>query len=521
MGSVVRSSTRSFRLVRAARRPILALSVCALVVASCGTRLPDEAFVEAGQTGTGERASGLSDDGTTPDVVGGTDTVTDTGTVADGATDDSQADGGTGPAVDGGTDGTAVVDAGGGGGTEANTASDVGVTETTIKIGNITAENGVLGDTFAPAVRGLRAWVLATNAAGGINGRQVEIATCDDREDRARALECARRLVEQDKVFALVAVNSRSIGGAAQYLADQNVPVIGFPISNSFYRYPNFFTIYTAGAGYPRDGKSVGFGGEIVNSSAQWRWYRDNLGVKKAGVVYYDIDASAQQGEAFAKAMEAEGYEVSRYPVSFAAPSFDQAVADMQSKGVELIADAMDDGANRRLCDSIQRRKFTPKAKVSTVVVMGQSVGDNYNDSCRDIIYVTNDSHPYTSNQPEVAEFRKAYAQFQPGLPLHQWALEGWAQGNVARSAIESMGAAPTRKGFIDFLNTSEPLTGDGILIGTDYRKASYDYGAPTQDACFTIARFQASTGWASASKVPVCYPDAKNIRAKALEQGN
>ena len=80
-------------------------------------------------------------------------------------------------------------------GAAPNQASDVGVTETTIRIGNITAENGVLGDTFAPAVQGLRAWAAHTNANGGINGRQIELFTCDDREDRARTLECARRLV--------------------------------------------------------------------------------------------------------------------------------------------------------------------------------------------------------------------------------------------------------------------------------------------------------------------------------------
>ena len=42
-----------------------------------------------------------------------------------------------------------------------NQASDVGITATTITLGNITAENGVLGDAFAPAARGVRAWVAA------------------------------------------------------------------------------------------------------------------------------------------------------------------------------------------------------------------------------------------------------------------------------------------------------------------------------------------------------------------------
>src|SRR5205085_12173151 len=128
----------------------------------------------------------------------------------------------------------------------ANTASDVGITATTITIGNITAENGVLGDAFAPAVRGIRAWVAATNARGGIRGRKIILKTCDDREDRSRDLQCAQQLVERDKVFALLATNTRALGGAAQYLADHEVPVLGMPITNSFYRYPTFFSMYRA-----------------------------------------------------------------------------------------------------------------------------------------------------------------------------------------------------------------------------------------------------------------------------------
>ena len=404
---------------------------------------------------------------------------------------------------------------------QPNQASDVGITATTITLGNITAENGVLGDTFAPAVRGLRAWVAAANAAGGIGGRKVELKTCDDREDRSRTLECARRLVEQDQVFALVATNSRALGGAAQYLADQKVPVLGFPITNSFYRYPDFFSVY--GSGYARDGTTVGKDGKIVNLSGQFRWYKQNLGVSKAAVFQYDINESSQAGDAFAAGLKAEGFDVTQYTVSFAAPSFDQAVADMQQRGTEIIFDAMDDGANRRLCDSMARRGFEPKAKVSTVVVMGAGLGEKYNDTCRNIVFVSTESLPYTSNQPEIATFRDAYARYQPGLPLHQWAMEAWAIGNMTRDAIESMGPAPTRAGFITYLDTMAPNTGGGIMVGTTFRPDAYDYDVPTAKDCFAIARYQESKGgWVAASSpFPFCYPDAKNVATAAREQGN
>ena len=79
----------------------------------------------------------------------------------------------------------------------------------------------------------MRAWTAYTNAHGGIRGRKVILKTCDDREDRNRDLACAQQLVEKDKVFALVGTNSRSFGGAAQYLADHEIPTLGEPIPNS------------------------------------------------------------------------------------------------------------------------------------------------------------------------------------------------------------------------------------------------------------------------------------------------
>jgi hypothetical protein len=78
----------------------------------------------------------------------------------------------------------------------------------------------------------------------------------------------------------------------------------------------------------------------------------------------------------------------------------------------------MDDGANRRLCDAMSRRGFTPKAKVSTVVILGAGTGNNYDETCRNVIFAPTESWVYTSNQPEVKKFRDAYARYQPGLPV-------------------------------------------------------------------------------------------------------
>jgi branched-chain amino acid transport system substrate-binding protein len=503
------------------KKPIAALLlVMGMLVAACGTRLSDAEFAakSGGATATTE-ASGRNagSDGSSDGSLG---SDAGEGAADGGATDSSTTGGSTG----GSTDGAASATTGGGsGGTTGaggpNQASDVGITPDQIVIGTIVAENGVLGDAFAPAARGLRAWAAATNAKGGINGRQIVLKTCDDGEVRSKTLACAQRLVEQDKAFALVATNTRSMGGAAQYLADKGIPVIGMPITNSFYRYPNFFSEYING--YPRDGKTVGFNGKLQYHTAIYRWFKENLKISKAAVIVYDIAESKQAGDGFAQGLRLEGFDVTVFTVSFVAPSFDQAVATMQQKGVQMILDSTDDGANRKLCDAMARRGFKVQAKVSTVVSMGDTVRTAYNDTCRNSVYIPGNSLPYdaTSN-PEVAAFRAAYAKYQPGKPLHEWALEAWAQGIMVGEGIQSMGAAPTRKGLMAWLNNLDQYTAHGIWTGLDYKP--WDFSKPTIRGCTTIAHYQDGKGWVQATQsFPICYPDAKNYSVTALEQGN
>jgi branched-chain amino acid transport system substrate-binding protein len=493
------------------------LSAAALVLlalaAACGTRLPDEAFEkttsagvdadDATNAGTGDLAPGSTDGGSA-------------GTVPSGTT------GGTaGAASTGSTGGSATGGTGGGGPTGPNQASDVGVTPSSIKIGTIVAENGVLGDAFAPAVTGLRSWVEYINAQGGIGGRKVELATCDDREDRARVLECARRLVEQDKVFALIATNTRAMGGAATYLQQQGIPVLGNPINNAFYRFSHFFTVY--GTPFARTNDAVGQNGQLTTYSTQFRWFAQNLNTTKAAVFSYDIAESNQAGAFFAKGLEVEGFQVTRYVVSFAAPAFDAPVADMQRNGTELIFDSMDPGANRRLCDAMARRSFTVKAKISTVVGLGDAAREQLNDACRPVAFVPTDSRTYTNtNVPFIKAYNDAMDRYQRGKPHHQWGLEAWEMGEMLRQALVAMGPAPTRKGFEDFLRSKHNWDVNGIMtptLGWAHDQESLD--APTLRDCVGISRWsEEKGGWIDATPFPYCVDDAKQFFTPAAELG-
>jgi ABC-type branched-subunit amino acid transport system substrate-binding protein len=498
----------------------LLLAVVGLLLAACGTRLDKAEFAAKSQAGSTQEevsdgSGSTGTNGSTGGTQGGTDTATSATTGGDtgGTTGAVDTTGGTGGAATGGG-------ATGGGATGGpNRASDIGITATTISLGNITAENGVLGDAFAPAARGIRAWTAWINANGGINGRKVQLFTCDDGEVRSKTLACAQQLVEQDHVFAIVSSNTRAMGGAAQYLNDKGVPTIGMPITNSFYRYPHFWSEYPNG--YVRNGTTVGYNGKLIGNTVIDQWFKQNLHVTKAAVFEYDIAESKQAGDEFAEGLRLSGFQVDTYQVSFAAPSFDQGVAGMQQRGTQIIFDTMDDGANRKLCDAMARRQFKVAAKVSTVVSMGDAVGTTYNDTCRGSVYIPGFTHAYSdTSNPAIAQFRAAYAKYQPGKPLHEWALEAWAQGQMVAEGLKTMGGAPTRKGLEAWFRTLNKYTAGGIWIGLDWQPR--DYAAKTGPYCTTVAHWDdGNKKWVDETgKGPFCAT-AIQYGATALEQGN
>ena len=124
---------------------VMAVGALVLLVPACGTRLPNSAFSQLnGGSSISENRVAAGDNGANSDT--GT---TVAGSSGGGAT---QAGGASATTVAGGAQSN-----GGGGQAAQNTASDVGVTPTSIKIGNITGLGGPLGpDAFGPTLRGLQ-----------------------------------------------------------------------------------------------------------------------------------------------------------------------------------------------------------------------------------------------------------------------------------------------------------------------------------------------------------------------------
>lgn len=88
-----------------------------------------------------------------------------------------------------------------------------------IKIGVIISTTGASASIGTAELNGFQVMVDATNASGGINGRQIELVIADDQTKEAKALSEVKRMIEDKDVMAIV-------GGASSPISLAMVPTI-------------------------------------------------------------------------------------------------------------------------------------------------------------------------------------------------------------------------------------------------------------------------------------------------------
>ncbi|WP_405909399.1 ABC transporter substrate-binding protein [Streptomyces sp. NBC_00828] len=364
-----------------------------------------------------------------------------------------------------------------------------------IRVGIITsATSPVGGSAFTGPRDGAKAYFDRLNARGGIGGRPVEVRLCDDGGSGVGNNECVHRLVDEDKVVALVATTALDYAGAPR-VSHARVPDIGGqPIGPAYDTYPYLYGIY--GSLAPRAG-TPGWGGELYGGTEVYRYFKREQGARTAAVVSYNQSASAAYARLVAQGLKAEGYKVVTEQVDFALPNFRAVAADLKEQGADLVFDALDTHGNAQLCEAMDAVGASVIAKVTNVQNWTSAVASDYKDSprCRNALWATGASRNYSdTGDAAVREFRDA----TKGLKTHsQWQLEGWAAAMWFSDAAESCASTGVTRACVDrFMNRGEPYSADGLLIPVVYDRLSEP--PATRRTCVSVARWEDDRGWVS-----------------------
>ena len=314
-----------------------------------------------------------------------------------------------------------------------------GVTADTIVLGQAAVLSGPASALGLGMKAGMNAAFEEINKKGGIHGRKLKLNSVDDGYEPEKAIVATKKLIEEDKVFALVGPVGTPTSAATQPIATAaKVPFVGA------------FT----GAGFLRDAAKFD---NVINVRASYdaeteAWVRhltEDLKIKKIAIFYQD-DAFGRAGlSGFKKAMEkrnmaivAEGtYERNTVAVKTALLNIKRA----DPEAVVMV------GAYKPSAEFIKLARkvdFNP-VFVNISFVGASALAKELGEDGKGVIVSQVVPFPWDSSIKVIADYHAAIKAMDDKAEPEFVSLEGYLVGRLVGAALEKAGANPTREGFL------------------------------------------------------------------------
>ncbi|MDO8768703.1 MAG: ABC transporter substrate-binding protein [Burkholderiaceae bacterium] len=155
-------------------------------------------------------------------------------------------------------------------------AVDAGVTDSEVKISASLVLSGPLGDQAREYVTGSRLYFDSVNKAGGVHGRKIVYATVDDGFDVGRAVANTKKLIEEDKVFAIYHSTGTAHTAAILPIVTSSKTIVFGPVTGASSLRTNFVReLFHVRASY-------------ANEAAKIASQLKEIGVTRIAAVYQD-----------------------------------------------------------------------------------------------------------------------------------------------------------------------------------------------------------------------------------------
>jgi branched-chain amino acid transport system substrate-binding protein len=167
----------------------------------------------------------------------------------------------------------------------SGTAAPAAGSKAPIVIGFITDETGGASSSYIDAQDGAIARIDAQNAAGGVDGRKLQLVIEDDQSTASGNLTASKDLIEDKGAFGIIDDASFTYGAAA-YLNENKIPVTGAAIDGPEWgQQPNSNMFSVSGT------TTTPIGGKIYGYNSDQEFFKQK-GVTKLAQVVYNISSA-------------------------------------------------------------------------------------------------------------------------------------------------------------------------------------------------------------------------------------
>ncbi len=211
--------------------------------------------------------------------------------------------------------------------TASASAQTVGVTDTSIKIGNTNPYSGP-ASVYSSIGKTIVAYFKSVNADGGINGRTIDLISLDDSYSPPRTVEQVRKLVEQEKVaFLFQTLGTPTNSAIHRYVNAKKVPHIFVATGASKWGQPEKYP-WTIGYQPTYDVE-----GEIYANYAL-----ANVENPKIAVLFQNDDYGKDYRDGFLQGLgdRADELVVKMLPYEVTDPTIDSQILDLAASGANV-----------------------------------------------------------------------------------------------------------------------------------------------------------------------------------------
>ncbi|MFZ2241834.1 MAG: ABC transporter substrate-binding protein [Gordonia amarae] len=333
---------------------------------------------------------------------------------------------------------------GGPGGGGSGDGDATGVTDDTIKIGSTQPLTGPAAPGYAPISKAMKAYYSYVNDNGGVNGRKIALTVEDDAYNPAQTLEKTRKLVQQDKVFAMVgSLGTAPHSTVLDFLNENKVPDLMVSSGSMSWNQPEKYP-WTFGwqVDYWREGKVMA------------NYVKENFAGKKY-CTFGQSDDLGSDGAAGVESVLGKGALKVKEQYSATNQNVAPQIGKLQAGGCEVIFSFAIPGFTSLALGTAAKLGYRPQWVMSSVgadpVALKGYLGANAEALLKPTIGISympllDDDNPW------IDLFKQIHEKYNKGQVLDMTTLHGYMMSYAALQPIAAAGKDLTREGVIEAL---------------------------------------------------------------------
>ena len=331
--------------------------------------------------------------------------------------------------------------------------ADDGVTKDKILFGQVAALSGPAQALGQGMRDGILAAFAEANRAGGISGRKLELKSSDDGYEPEKTIEATKKIIGDDKVFALVGPVGTPTSKAGQPIATEaKVPFIGPFTGAEFLRNPYNRYIVNIRASY------------FQETEAWIEHLTKDLGITKIAILYQD-DAFGLAGLDGVKMALAK-----RNMALVASGTFKRNTTAVKSALLDIMKGdpqaVVTVGPYKPIAEFI---KLAHQVKLNAVFVAISFVGSDslaaeLGSQGAGVVISQVVPFPFDRSLPLVASYQAAIVASNPNAKPGFVSLEGYMVGRLIVEALKRIPGEPTREALLDAI-AKAPFDLGGVIL--------------------------------------------------------